>query len=265
MKRICAVPAERHPWTTLDGYIPERYDKEEARQTLPAILILPGGAYQFHSEYECEPMALRFCMEGFACFVLHYSVGGRAAYPAPLEDASQAMVWIRRHAEEFWIDPRKTAVMGFSAGAHLAGALCTMWHLPQLQEPDVRPRENRPDAAVLGYLPTGFDALARKLAQEENGEKLNVLGAGQFAQLAAFELTGRVDERTPPAFLWKTIRHAPESSFAYAQALQKYGIPFEVHVFSDDVPNNGVLDIHASACNTPLWVTMASRWLKYLL
>lgn len=264
MLQLELSPVEQRPWIKMKAYVPERYDREQVRQKLPAILILPGGAYRFHSEYECAPMALRFCMEGFACFVLYYSVGAQAAYPAPLEDASQAMVTIRRRAREWWLDPCKIAVMGFSAGAHLAGALCTMWHLPELQT-GISPRENRPDAAVLGYLPTGFTQLAEKLRREGSDATLPVLGKGRFAQLDAFTLTTQVDRRTPPAFVWKTTRHLPENGMAYAQALQKYDISFEVHIFSDDVPNNGVLDVHASACNTPMWVPMAVKWLYYIL
>ena len=80
----------------------------------PAILILPGGGYEFLSEREAEPIALHYLAEGYNAFVLYYTCNER--YPAALRDAAYALYKIRMRAEEFGIDPHKIAVIGSSAG-----------------------------------------------------------------------------------------------------------------------------------------------------
>lgn len=52
----------------------------------PAILILPGGAYQYCSEREAEPVAKVYARAGYHTFILNYSVGKDALWPNPLRD-----------------------------------------------------------------------------------------------------------------------------------------------------------------------------------
>ena len=43
-----------------------------------------------------------------------------ATFPAQIEDCKAAIRWLRANAEKYHIDPNRIAVVGFSAGAHLA-------------------------------------------------------------------------------------------------------------------------------------------------
>ena len=104
----------------------------------PAVLILPGGGYMFCSDREAEPVAMPYLKAGFQAFILRYSLREDSAWPQPLRDYEQAMTLIREHAEEWHVIPDRVAVIGFSAGGHLAGAAATM-------------SVNRPNAAILGY------------------------------------------------------------------------------------------------------------------
>ncbi len=63
-----------------------------------AVVVFPGGGYRSLSDSEAEPIALKYLAEGFHAFVLRYSVGEHAAYPAPLLDASRALAVIRHYA-----------------------------------------------------------------------------------------------------------------------------------------------------------------------
>lgn len=82
----------------------------------PGILILPGGGYEFCSAREGEPVAMHYLAEGYNAFVLIYSCNAR--HPAPLLNASYAILKLRQRCEEFGIDPNKLAVWGASAGGH---------------------------------------------------------------------------------------------------------------------------------------------------
>ena len=110
----------------------------------PAVLILPGGGYKFCSEREADPVAMPYLKAGYQAFILRYSVGKHSVWPNALQDYEQAMEMIRTKAEEWKIFSDKIAVIGFSAGGHLAAAAATM-------------SKNRPNAAILGYPVTGSD------------------------------------------------------------------------------------------------------------
>ena len=78
--------------------------------------------------FECNInyLPIRFFAEGYHAFVLRYSVGENAKWPNPLNDAESALELIRANCSTWGIDPMKIAVIGFSAGGHLAAALSTM-------------------------------------------------------------------------------------------------------------------------------------------
>lgn len=264
MKVFSVHPVLQHPNIQMDCYIPEIFTHRNQQIQMPAMLICPGGAYQFHTPNECEQMAMKFCGSGYASFVLRYSVGENAAFPKPLIDASEALFYIRSHAEAWSIHPNRIAVMGFSAGAHLASALCTMWHYPELQREGMPFGGNRPDASVFGYLPTTFEDMVERM-QNVPGFHLHVLGTeGRFADVKSLTTHALVDDRTPPAFMWKNTKHIPESSYLYADALKAAGVPYEVHVFSDKVSVNGTCEGWQCAKNTKLWIMMAMNWLDFI-
>ena len=91
----------------------------------PAVLILPGGGYQFCSEREADPVAMPYLKAGYQAFILRYSVGKHSVWPNPLQDYEQAMEMIRKRSEEWKVFSDKVAVIGFSAGGHLAAAAAT--------------------------------------------------------------------------------------------------------------------------------------------
>ena len=91
----------------------------------PAVLILPGGAYQMCSDREADPVAFAFAKAGYHAFVLRYSVMDDCTWPNPLNDYEQAMTLIRSHADNWHIYEDKIAVIGFSAAGNRCGNTCT--------------------------------------------------------------------------------------------------------------------------------------------
>lgn len=68
---------------SLKTYIPDVWDKEYA-PLRPAMIACPSGAWVFLSPNEGEPVALTFVKEGYATFVLNYSIGDYSEFPNPL-------------------------------------------------------------------------------------------------------------------------------------------------------------------------------------
>ena len=69
---------------SLTAYIQDPSPELPNFEKRPAMLVIPGGGYNFCSDREGEPVALAFMAMGFNAFVLRYSIKENAAFPAPL-------------------------------------------------------------------------------------------------------------------------------------------------------------------------------------
>lgn len=208
---------------TLDTYV-----LEGTRQR-GAVLICPGGGYEFTSPREAEPIALQFNAAGFHAFVVYYSVAPQR-HPQPLLDVSRAMVILRENAAPWNIDAAKIAVCGFSAGGHLAASLGVHWSQAYLQNhAGMVPGMNRPAALILCYPVITAGRFAHR------GSFDNLLGPQASPELRdEMSLERQVNSGTPPAFIWHTYDDAlvpVENSLLFANALREQGVPFELHIY----------------------------------
>ncbi len=192
-----------NPDVTLAAYILDDSKEMPNWHSRPAMLVIPGGAYKFCSDREAEPIAIAFAAKGWNTFVLRYSIGqGRAKFPRPLNDAEEALETIINRAEEWHIDTKRIAAIGFSAGGHLTAALSAMGRI-------------RPTAAVLCY-PCILEKMGEILADPIPG------------------IDKEVDDKTPPTFIVSSREDScvpTENSLRYADALDKAGIDFEMHIY----------------------------------
>ena len=212
----------------------------------PAVVIFPGGGYDYTSDREAEPVANAYLAAGYSAFVVRYAVGADARHPHPLLDAAAAVALLRARAEEFYIDPHKIAVCGFSAGGHLAAHLGTQWHLPLLRETlGGESADFRPDAMVLCY------PVISGIRSPHLHSFLNLTGPDPAQEtLARLSCEESVDGRTPPAFLWHTANDTcvpVENSLVMAGALAKAGVPVELHVFPNGLHGLSVCTYETAA------------------
>ena len=187
---------------TLTAYIQDRSEDLSNATVRPAVLVLPGGGYAFCSDREAEPIALAYLAEGFNAFVLRYAVGTDAPWEQSFADGRTGLAWVRGHAAELDIDREKVAVVGFSAGGHLAASLGTA-------------SDDRPDALVLGYPVT--------LAE-----------FGPVMNKEIPDIPAAVTKDTPPTFLFSTYADALvpiRNSLAFLTALAAHEVPFESHIY----------------------------------
>jgi acetyl esterase/lipase len=125
--RTVMIPSSDGCQVPLELYVPAPCAAVDPLVRRPAVIICPGGGYEHLSEREAEPVALRFLGGGFNAFVLKYRVAPWR-YPAQLCDLASAVSYVRAHADGLWTDRDRIAVLGFSAGGHLAGSLGVAWH-----------------------------------------------------------------------------------------------------------------------------------------
>ena len=139
--KITQIPMGAHN-AQLTCYLQDPCTEMPALDRCPAILIFPGGAYAFCSDREADPVALAFLNAGYNAFVLRYSVSQNCpveeVYTNAFAEAQEAMDYLHQNAGDLHIDPEQIAVVGFSAGGHLAASVGTMGRV-------------RPAAMLLGY------------------------------------------------------------------------------------------------------------------
>ena len=120
------------------AYLPDSIAGLPFCEKRPAVLIFPGGGYEYCSDREGEPIALQYLALGYAAFVVTYSCNER--FPEPLMDAAYIFYKIRMRAEEFKIDPQKMAVLGCSAGDISRAVLPPCGATSPLQRPSAASR-----------------------------------------------------------------------------------------------------------------------------
>jgi acetyl esterase/lipase len=256
---------------TLYTYILDNSPEIDANRRRPMIVICPGGGYQFTSEREAEPVAIRLNGMGFHTCVLKYSVKP-SVFPSALCQLAKAVGKVRDHADEWNVDTNKIIVLGFSAGGHLAASLGVFWDKEFLAEMLEYSKEQiTPNGLVLCYpvIASGpnahrgsFEALLGDKCQD-----------AEYLDLVSLEK--QVTANTPPTFLWHTftdIAVPVENSFMFAEALLKNKVPLEMHIYPHGVHGlslgteetkrvDNEMHIQPEVAN---WIEMAARWTKGL-
>ena len=249
----------------LDIYIISQYDKIAVKRR-PAIIICPGGGYEFCSVREAEPVAIRFAAYGISAFVLRYSCVNKR-FPTALLEAAQAMAYVRENAEELGVDPEKIMICGFSAGGHLAASLSVHWNKPFVSDAlGGNSRLYRPDGAVLCY------PVITAGEKRHDGSIVNIAGAEYSPEIMKqISLEEHVSPDTPPVFLWHTADDGSvpvENSLLFASALAANKIPFVCHIFESGVHGLSLCDDTTAGYEGHInpdcarWAAMAAEWVK---
>lgn len=111
----------------LTGGVLTRFPAQRGRDKT-ALVLCPGGGYEHCSIREGAPVGRAFAKSGVESFVLCYDCEPAPLGDRPLHTLSEAVAWVRTHADELGVSPQKIAVGGFSAGGHLAGLHAAVWH-----------------------------------------------------------------------------------------------------------------------------------------
>src|SRR2546426_4486667 len=109
-------------YATVDG-VPLRYDHYRplgVAGPAPAVVFVHGGAWMHGDPSQAAGNALHLARRGIATISISYRLAPRHRFPAPLDDVRRGLRHVRAHAVELGIDPERIALMGLSAGAHLA-------------------------------------------------------------------------------------------------------------------------------------------------
>lgn len=202
----------------------------------PCVLVCPGGGYEILAyNHEGTDVAHWLVSQGLSVALLKYRCPNRP--DQALADARRAMRVIRANADDWFVDPARVGILGFSAGAALSVRTCCSTE-PDYPHADATDGLSaRPDFAFIVY--------PAYLYRE---------GWGIDPQLSVTK------ETCPETFLVQS-QDDPywESSIAYSIALRKAGVPFELHLLPDGGHGWGMIHWGHS---TETWTGLAMRWFR---
>lgn len=224
-----------------------------------SVVIFPGGGYAGRAPHEGHGYARFLSEKGIHAFVVDYRVAPHR-FPLPLLDARRAMRFVRAHAADYGISKNKIAVMGSSAGGHLAAMVSTYTMPLEFENTDAIDVEDfLPNAQILCYpvICSPDSGVAHK------GSYYNLIGKRNRTLENALDPVQNVTIATPPAFIWHTADDNCVNvinSYRYASALRQAGVSTELHVFPHG--RHG-LGLASGLPHVAQWSNLLLNWLEY--
>ena len=245
-----------------ENVIMHRYSPDIKRGN-GAVIIFAGGGYNHRAPHEGEPYALELNKMGIEAFVVDYRVSP-SRYPVPLSDARQAVKALRQNADIWQIDPDKIAVMGSSAGGHLA-ALCSMSKLDMPNNENLPRDYYLPNAEILCYPVTDI--------QSHSGSYRELLGEMVNDEKTVWSVTPtyQAEEDTAiPTFIWHTSTDGVvdvKGTYRFAARLSELGAAVEMHIYPVGGHGLGLANgLYGRATEEYVqgWVKDLEHWLKQI-
>lgn len=237
------------------------YYPADENPTGTAVVVCPGGSYAGLSyAFEGVNQAAWLNSIGISAFVLRYRMPKdefmEKRCDGPLQDAQQAIRYVRSHAAEYSINPDHIGIVGFSAGGHLASVASTHFN-----DEVYKSAENvsaRPDFAVLVY-----PVITMEPSYSEKGTRESLIGPdADQALIDRFSSEKQVTKETPTTFLAHAMNDklVPyTNSVNYANALREKGVECELHLYARGDHGLGARNpIETQA----FWHDACEKWLR---
>lgn len=173
----------------------------------PLVVYIHGGGWKTGSRKGAPTVLVK---HGFALASIDYRFSAEAVFPAQIFDCKGAVRWLRAHAAEYGYNASSIAIMGNSAGGHLAVLLGTSAHEKAL-EGDVGGNLDQSSAvqAIADYYgPTDFILRTKDQPEQtetKGGKVYDLLGGAVLENLEKAKLASgayHVSPASPPLLVF---------------------------------------------------------------
>jgi len=239
----------------------------------PALVFFHGGGYVSGDKADIHNMTLlQECLEaGISVVSCNYRFISTDPFPAPMEDGTRALQFVRSMSEEWGLDSERIASAGSSAGGHIA-----LWNALKgnLANPDSSDPVERYSSEVTSFV--GFGTQVSKDQRFYNGiyegpyiqpnltlfyglasiDELNKAENLKLAEEAS--AINFVSAAAPPAFMVYgynlhsncipkdapvgEVIHHPMHGYVLQQKYNEFGIPYVLRHSGDPVRPGEIID-----------------------
>ncbi len=213
------------PRQRMDVYSPR------AAANLPVVIFWYGGSWLDGRKSNYRFVGAALAKRGFVVAIPDYRLYPAVKFPAFLDDAAQAVVWMQTHAAEFGGDPKRIVLMGHSAGAHMAAFLA--FNHEFLARAGAQPQSIQ-----------GLIGLSGPYALDPNSDILRTIFAAPYSK-ADWQPVHFVDERSPPTLLFHGAKDTVVE-VGHTEALRDALRARHVRVEVEILPNRGHVDTVAA-------------------
>lgn len=116
----------------------------------PAVLLIHGGGWRNGGRSHFREIGRRFGHSGYVAGNIEYRLAPENQYPAAVQDSLCALAFFRAESDRFGLDPDRVAVMGYSAGGHLASLMGVAAQLPAIAPDCAAGGTTDPQAVISG-------------------------------------------------------------------------------------------------------------------
>lgn len=179
----------------------------------PLIVFVHGGSWRGGERDDYRRYLVDYAAKGYVTASVSYRLAQEAHYPAAVDDVRSALAWLAARSGRYGFDPGRVALVGGSAGAHLAMLV-----------------------AYSSPLESGTSAAGDRPDGRESGPALTIRGVVNFYGPA--DLTSEFARSHP------TVQDFLGASYESAPDVFRRASPI-VHVTPDDPPTlvlHGTLD-----------------------
>lgn len=206
------------------AFTPEDWKEGDSR---PAIVFFFGGGWKAGSPTQFVPQSEYLAQRGMVAFVADYRVASRHGTKAKdcVEDARDAMRYVRAHAKELGVDPNRLAAGGGSAGGHIAACLGVI-------EAD---SESKPNAMALFNPACVLAPLDGKNPWKE--DRYSEMEKRMGVKPEALSPAHQVSEKAPPCVIFhgKADDKVPYATAeAFTEKMQSVGVTCVLHGYEGE-------------------------------
>ena len=249
------------PFAKQGGEVPKlTWYKPLKAKTNICVIVCSGGSYAGRAnDWEGIPACKALNEAGINAFLLDYRLP-RAQYMdhkeiVPLTDAQKAIMYLRKNAKAYGVDPHKLGIMGFSAGGHLVTTVETHFQETKLENPDEI--SLRPDFVVAVYPVVSMGDSLTHLESRENliGPDINQ------EKIRRFSNDLQVSDATPPTFIVAAIDDDVvkiQNSLYLEAALRQHRVPVRMFIYAKGGHGFGVDHIKNVAVQ---WTEPCFKWI----
>jgi len=211
-----------------------------------SVIVCPGGGYQRLNIKNARLIAKKLNNMGITVFILVYQLPSIENPAIAEQNLRAALNLVSNRSEEWNLDENKIGILGSSAGGHLAAMISV--------NSEVKTR--KPCFSVLSW-----PVISMREDIVHKGSLQKLLGNNRDeTMIKHYSADENVSRDTPPCFIVHGDNDpavSMQNSIRFYQALRKYRVKSELHIFQQDKHGFGL-----KYGEDDSWMTLLEAWLK---